>query len=113
MQDDDSFESYKKRTIQQNRAAHKWMQQVADVLNDAGIGHKAVYQVRELDVPWCMETVKAELFRPICNALTAGESTADASTVDYSRVRDVLTKHLGEHFGVVLPPWPTRFGDGE
>jgi hypothetical protein len=32
--------------------------------------------------------------------------------VDYSRVRDVLTKHLGENFGVVLPAWPNRFGDG-
>jgi hypothetical protein len=110
--DDGSFDEYRKRTIQQNKSMHLWCDMVARCLNDAGVGHKAVYQVRELDVPWCMDTVKAELFRPICNAITAGESTADAHTVDYSRVRDVLTKHLGENFGVVLPAWPNRFGDG-
>jgi len=105
----------KQRTLQQNKAMHKWCDAVADCLNDSGIGHKAVYAVREVDVPWCMETVKAELFRPVCNALTTGDSTADASTVDYSKVYHVLSKHLGEHFGVVLPPWPSRFGlyDGD
>jgi hypothetical protein len=100
----------KNRTLQQNKALHKWLEQVADTLNDAGIGKKAVFAVKQVDVPWSKEGVKEDLFRPIYEAMTLKESTADANTVEYDRVCDVLAKHLAEHFGVTLPPFPNRYG---
>lgn len=101
---------HKRRTEQQNKALHLWLEQCADVLNSAGIGKKAVFAVKQVDVPWSKSGVKEDLFRPIYEALTAKESTADANTVEYDRVVDVLAKHLGEHFGITLPPFPDRWG---
>ena len=100
---------YKKRTEQQNRALHKLFEQVADVLNDAGLDMKAVLKP-EVDIPWTKESVKNHLWRPIQEIMIDVESTAECKTVDYKPIYDTLGRHLSEKHGITMPPWPDRFG---
>ena len=100
------------RTLQQNKALHKWLRQVADTLNDAGLDMKTVLKP-EVDIAWTPEMAKEYLWRPIQKIMTGEESTADAVTTDYNEIRLVITRHMGAKLGVTLPPWPDRFSQAE
>ena len=104
---------HEQRTTKQQAALEIWCRAVADALNDAGYDMQAVLAAKSVDVAWSGETVKAVLFRPILKAISEKESTADADTTEYDKVRHTLTRHMGENLGVVLPEWPSRFGEVE
>ena len=96
------------RTLQQNKALHKWLRMVSDTLNDAGLDMKTVLKP-EVDIAWTPEMAKEYLWRPIQRVMTGEESTADAITTDYDQIRLTITRHLGAKLGVTLPDWPDRF----
>ncbi len=96
----------KKRTHKQNASLHLWCEQLAESLNDAGLSVQQVLE-KAVERPWTKESVKENIWRPVQKAMTEKESTADADTVDYLAVFEVLTRHLGESFGVYVP-WPCR-----
>jgi hypothetical protein len=94
------------RTQRQNNALHLVLGGLAETLNDSGLETKAVMSVKEVDVPWTKETVKALLYKPILEAMTGKDSTTEMDTVEPGKVYDVLCRHLSEKLGVVCPPWP-------
>jgi hypothetical protein len=104
------------KTDAQRNAAHVWIRQVAQVLNDAGIDKRVVIHkmaTRGLDVRWTEESFKADVYRPIFAAVSAKSSTEEASTIDHGIVVEGITKWIGQEFGVVLPPFPSRYTQGE
>lgn len=98
------------RTTLQNKSLHLWLRQVSETLNDAGLDMKKTLK-ESVDIPWDKEgrNAKEHLWRPVMEAMTGEESTTDMDTLDPTLITDVINRHIGEKFGVTLPPWPNRF----
>ena len=107
----------KPKTDKQRAAAHLWMEQTAKVLNDHGITKQIVLEkltTRGLDTAWTKESFKEDVYRPVFSKVTAVKtSTEEASTIDHDIVIAGLQKWAAEVFGVVLPPFPCRFTQGQ
>jgi hypothetical protein len=54
-------------------------------------------------------SVKEAIYKPVLEAMTSKKSTEEMNTVEPGAVSTVITRHLGEKYGVTCPPWPTRF----
>lgn len=93
----------KPRTIQQNKALHKYCTMLAEALNDAGYEMKAVLAVKQVDVPWDGPKVKEVLWRPIQEAMTGKHSTTELDRMEPSQVYEVLNRHIASNFGVSVP----------
>jgi hypothetical protein len=96
----------KPRTLQQNKALHKYLAELASALNSAGLDMKAVLKPN-VDIPWNQDMAKEFLWRPIQKAMQFEESTADLSTTDIQAVYAVLDRHISEKFGVHIE-WPSE-----
>lgn len=97
----------RQRTMTQNKALHLWFRFLAETLNDAGLDMRMVIR-EDVDIPWTESAVKEYIWRPVQKALQQKESTTEANRTDYTEVRDVIARHLGEKFGVQAPEWPKR-----
>jgi hypothetical protein len=104
---DMEFTAGSQRTEKQNNALHQYLTWLADALNDAGLDQRKVLKP-EVDIPWTKTSAKEFLWKPIQEALTNKESTKDADRVEYSKVKDVLERHLAQKFGLPPIPWPRR-----
>jgi hypothetical protein len=102
-----SHRTGKQRTLTQNRALHLWLGMVARILNAAGLDMRKVLKP-EVDIPWTTETIKEFIWRPVQEAVISKESTVDADRNEYTKVYDVLVRHLGEKLGVAAPAWPKK-----
>ena len=91
-----------KRTIKQNASLHKGFELLAEALNDSGYEMKAVLEAKSVDVPWSPATIKEVLYRPIMVAMLDKHSTTELDTTEISDVWDVLIRHLGENFGIIV-----------
>lgn len=89
----------KQRTLQQNKALHKYFTYLAAGLNASGFDMKKTLK-ESVEIPWTPETVKDWLWRPIQQAQLGKESTTELTTKDIDEVLDVLTRHLGEKLGI-------------
>jgi hypothetical protein len=69
----------KQRTNQQNKALHKWCDELARECSHKGVSYKAVVQNMEVD--WTPEAVKG-IIRAVLKAMYKKDSTADATTVE-------------------------------
>lgn len=98
-----------KRTIQQNRALHKYLSLLADELNNAGYDMKRFLEKSEykIDVPWTKESCKEYLAKPVIEAMFQTDSTAELTTVQMQEAYDVINRHVGEVTGVYVP-WPAE-----
>lgn len=94
-----------KRTDSQNNALHLWLRQVAEALNDAGFSVMEVLR-HDAEIPWTDVSAKELMWKPVQQAMYGHESTADAETPEYSKVYEVIVRHIAQSTGVVLPPWP-------
>lgn len=94
------------RTLTQNAALHKFCQMLADQLNDAGLDQLKVLKPGA-EIPWTMNAVKENLWRPIQEVVLGKESTAKAHREEYSKVYDVLNRHMINKFGITAP-WPSK-----
>ena len=97
------------RTPTQNNALHLWLRQLADCLNENNLDMRAVIR-EDVDIPWTDYTVKEHLWKPLEAAMYGHESTTQASKTEYGDIYDVLVRHLGQKFGITLPPWPEQHG---
>ena len=97
----------RQRTMTQNKALHLWFRFLAETLNDAGLDMRTVIR-EDVDIPWTGPAVKEYIWRPVQKALQQKESTTEANRTDYTAVREVIARHLGERFGVQVPEWPKR-----
>jgi len=97
------------RTLQQNKALHKYCRMLSEALNDAGLDMKAVLKP-EIDIPWSESTVKEHLWKPIQSAMIDKESTTELDTKEVNQVYEVLNRHLAAKLGLSVP-FPTREED--
>lgn len=100
--DTDPVQVKKQRTLQQNKALHKYFTQLAEELNQAGYDMKRTLK-HDVDIPWSADTVKNFLWRPIQEAQLEKESTTELDTKDIDKVYDTLNRHLGSVTGVHVP----------
>jgi len=89
----------KQRTLQQNKALHKYFEMLAQELTDAGLDMRRTLKP-EVDIPWSGETIKEYIWRPIMTAQLGKESTTELTTSEIDRVFNTITRHLAEKFGV-------------
>jgi len=90
----------KRRTLQQNKALHKYFEMLADELNDAGLDMKKVITV---DVPWSPLTVKEWLWKPVQKAQLLKESTTELTTDEINKVYETMNRLMGDKFGIHVP----------
>lgn len=96
-----------KRTGQQNRALHKYLELLAEELNNAGLEMRVILKP-EVEIPWTKESCKEFLWKPILKAMQNKDSTVEMTTVDPTEIKHVIDRHLGEKFGFVSPDWPSN-----
>ena len=89
------------RTIQQNRALHKYFELLAEKLNEAGLDLRAVLKP-EIDIPFTKELVKDHLWRPVQELYMKKERTTELTTDEISKVYEVLNRFLGEKHGIYI-----------
>ena len=95
-----------KRTLKQNSAIHKYYALLSEELNNAGLDMVAV--LREgADIPWTPANVKERLWKPVQEAAIGTVSTTKLDRKQVSHVYEILTRHLGQKFGVSVP-FPQR-----
>ena len=87
------------RTKQQNKAMHKYFEEVADVLNENGIAQSVFLE--NLEVDYTKETIK-DIWRAIVKKKFGKESTADLTTKELQDVFEEFNRHLAK-FGLHIP----------
>jgi hypothetical protein len=92
------------RTMQQNKALHKWFTMVADALNDR---HLPIVKVLKVDVLWSADSVKELLWRKVQEAVVHKKSTAKLEKKELDKVYDTLNSALAIKFGISIP-FPSR-----
>ena len=97
----------KQRTLQQNKSLHLFFKLLADELNNAGLYMKKVLKPN-IEIPWNDKTIKEYLWKPIQKAMLLKESTTEMNTGDMTKIWEVLNLHLGEKFGLEVPPIPSQ-----
>lgn len=97
---------HKQRTIQQNKALHKYCRMLSDALNEAGLDMKKTLKP-EVDIPWTPENIKDNIYKPVLKALTGKTSTSEMDTVNPSDVYEIINRHVASKFGIHVE-WPSR-----
>ena len=92
----------KTRSSNQNKALHKWLDELALELNNRGLDMRTVLKP-EVEIPWDGKLLKKHVFHPIEEAMLEKTSTADLTTSEVSKVVDVINRHLLQKFDVSLP----------
>lgn len=88
-----------KRTIQQNKALHKFFTMLSEDLTAAGLDMKKTLK-EEVEIPWTPEMVKEHLWRPIQEVMVEKESTTELTTKQVNEIYEVLIRHMGSKFGI-------------
>ena len=96
-----------KRTLPQNNSLHKYCDDLAESLNDAGYDQVITIKLFKdgFELPWTMIAMKG-LFRKIAKEMYEVESTADLNTVQMQEVYKVLDKAISMKTGVRCE-WPS------
>lgn len=94
-----------KRTEAQNNALHKYCEDVANALNDAGITFTMFFKPG-YEVPWSKYIVKENVWKPVLEAMFDVESTTQMEKSDVDKVYEVVNRKLSE-YGVHVP-FPKR-----
>lgn len=93
------------RTVQQNKALHKFYELLADELNSAGYTVQ-LFLKEAVDLDWDKNTVKELIWRPLQKALVRKGSTTELDKVtEIGLIYEHLNRHIGEKFGIHVP-WP-------
>ena len=92
------------RTSLQNKSLYKYLELLAEALNDSGLDMKKVLKP-EIDIPWTKENTKLYLWKPIQKAMKDTDSTTELSTKEIDEIYSVLDRHTSEKLGVHVD-WP-------
>lgn len=87
------------RTIQQNKAMHKYFAEVAEALNEMGLAQSVFYENIEAD--YTKENIK-ELWRSFARIKYGKDSTVDLSTIEVTEIYEEVNRHLSK-FGIHIP----------
>jgi hypothetical protein len=96
----------KQRTYSQNRSLWLFMTMLAEELNNAGLDMRKVLKPT-YNIPWTKESVHDHLWLPIQKAMYGTESTTflhKQGQID--KIHTVITRELGEKFGLDYIPFP-------
>jgi len=85
------------RTIQQNKALHKYFSILASVLNNSG---QEITKVIKIDTPWSATSVKELLWRPVMMQQLDKKSTTKLNKDEVTKVFDTLNRALSVKCGV-------------
>lgn len=91
-----------KRTLQQNKALHKFFQMLSDELTEAGLDMVKTLKTG-VEIPWTPEMVKEYLWRPIQEVMTDKESTTELDRKEVNQIYEVLIRHMGDKFSITTP----------
>ena len=94
------------RTLQQNKALHKWFKLLSDTLNEAGLDIKATLS-QKIEHPWTPSLVKELMWRPTMKSYIQKKSTTRMTTKDIDPILDIIIKYLGENHGLDTPNFPS------
>jgi len=89
------------RSLKQNASLHVLFSELADALNNAGLDQRVVLKP-SVEIPWNLESVKSNLWKPIQKAVTHKDSTTELDSVEIDKVYDILMRHLGTKFGIFV-----------
>ena len=92
------------RTLQQNKALHKYFTILASVLNSAGF---EITKVIKVDTPWSAESVKELLWRPVMMQQLNKYSTTKLTKEEVTQVYETLNRALSLKCGVSVE-FPNR-----
>ncbi len=95
----------KQRSNLQNASLHLYCNQIAEQLNDAGISFNEFFK-EGVEVPWTMEIVKDNIWRPIQVVMVGEESTTKPLTDEYPKIYEVINRKLSEL--LINVPWPCK-----
>lgn len=98
----------KQRTSPQNRYFYKWLEEVADELNNSGQYVQTVLSKSAIDIPWDAEMVKRLLFHKIIRMKYEKTSSADLTTKEFSEAVDILSHHLATNCELDIPFDPQK-----
>lgn len=94
------------RTCQQNRALHKYLQMLADALNDAGLDVQHTLS-KPLDLPWNEHLAKELIWRQVQIAYARKESTTELDTSEVDAIYKIIDRHMAQTHGISVP-FPSR-----
>lgn len=95
-------EEKQQRTLQQNKALHKYFMMVAKRLNDAGLDMRRVLKP-EISIPWETPSVKEHIWKPVQEAMLKKQSTKELTTDEVTKVYEVVNRFLAENHGITEP----------
>jgi hypothetical protein len=107
-------ETEKQKTDRQRNATHLWCEQLAKVLNDAGIDQTLYfkeYAKKGFKVPWTKISVKETFIKTVLASMSGKLSTEEMNTVEPGEICQAIGKRLSETTGITPPPFPSRFND--
>ena len=94
-----------KRTLAQNRALHKWCEQIAYTLNKEGLKMTGLF---DNDIDWTMVLVKEQIVKKVLFKTLNIKSTTKMKRNDIDGLVMYITAAFGERFGIQIPPFPSR-----
>lgn len=87
----------KNRTLQQNKALHKYCELVAKSLNDAGLTIEEVLQHFTMEIQWTKESVKEILWKTAQRRMFNKESTKDLDRAkEITEIWEVMNRFLAK-----------------
>ena len=89
------------RTEKQNKSFHLYFSMLAKELNDAGFDMKKTLR-EEVDIPWTMDLVKNNLWRPVQLAYLDKKSTKRLNKMEITVVYDIVNRAISERTGVCV-----------
>jgi len=88
------------RTLQQNKALHKYLTELANELNAAGVDQKMfVDHLKGWEVPITKEFLH-QIWKMKQDKMGMGDSTTKMTTDQVSQVYDTINNFVGTEFGV-------------
>jgi hypothetical protein len=91
-----------KRTLQQNKALHKYCELLAKELNEHGITMQE-FLSQAVDLDWNTRTVKEVIWKPIQKALLGKNSTTELDKVeDINEIWEHINRHIGTNWGLYV-----------
>jgi len=93
----------KSRTPAQNRSLHKWFEELARELNEAGVDQKVfVEALQGWEIPITPEFLK-QVWKIKQGKMGYGDSTTELSTKQVDEVYDVVNQFVAMNWGVHTP----------
>lgn len=92
----------KQRTIQQNKAVHKFFEKLSEELNNAGYTVLKTLR-KDIEIDWTPTLIKELIWKQIQKAMYDKSHTSELSSGELQMVYETLNRHLGERFGIYVP----------